>query len=169
MRFLETLKVYRFGRFKPVMLSKNWFSSRRRVRICQVVDCCRNMTRISCCETNRDVTIGKEMGRKWETSPKTHCKQKQLKSSEVEEIRNRVRETVLLETQNSKPSERCKRLETTLQVETFEHEVRHSVLEIGNVVSAARVNHYVASSELVSNIIYFTKIFSFNISFLSLK
>ena len=109
------------------------------------------------------------MGRKWETSPITHCKQKQLQSNEVEKIQNRARKTVSLETQNSKLSERCKRLETALQVETFEHEVRHSVLETGNVVSAAQVNHYVPGSKLVSNIICFTKIFDFSVSFLSLK
>ena len=33
-RFPETLKSCRFGRFKPVMLPENRFSSRRRVRIC---------------------------------------------------------------------------------------------------------------------------------------
>ena len=78
MRFLETLKVCRFGRFKPVMLPENQFSSKRRVKICQVVDYRRNLARISCCETNRDVTAGKKTRRKHETSPRTHCKQKQL-------------------------------------------------------------------------------------------
>ena len=134
-----------------------------------MVDWRRNLAQISRCEKNRDIITGKEMGRKRETSPRTHCKQKQLQSSEVEKIWNRARKTVLLETQNSKLSERCKGLETALQVETFKHEVRHSVLETGNVLSATRVNHYVPGSELVSNIIYFTKIFDFSVSFLSLK
>ena len=79
-------------------------------------------------------------------------KKKQLQSSEVGEIRNRAREAVSLETQNSKLSERCKGLETALQVETLEHEARHSVLETGNAVPAARINRYVPGSELVSSI-----------------
>ena len=33
-RFPETLKSCRFGRFKPVMVPENRFSSRRRVRMC---------------------------------------------------------------------------------------------------------------------------------------
>lgn len=79
-------------------------------------------------------------------------KKKQLQSSEVREIGNRTGEAVSLETQNSKLSERCERLETSLQVETLEDETRHSVLNTGNAVPAARINRNVPIGELVRSV-----------------